>query len=70
MILTKEKIARLRFPGRLDIDDGLEAFLLMRYGTEPCPHTYSEQDLQEQVRKQVFRYNRDKDGNCGSSCGS
>lgn len=62
MTLTKEMIAALRSPGRLDIDDRLEAFLLMQYGTDPNPQAYTEQDLHEQVRKQVYRYNRDKGG--------
>jgi len=60
MTLTKAMIDRLRFPGRMDIDKGLEESLLRRFGTEPHPHEYSEQDLHEQVRKLVMLQNREK----------
>jgi len=66
MTLTKEMIARLRFPGRMAIDHRLETFLLTHYGREPYPYEYSEQDLYEQVRKEIYRYNRDKGDNCSS----
>ena len=39
------------------IDKNLEALLLKHFGTEPVPHTYTEQDLYEQVRKIVAQYN-------------
>ena len=57
MTLTKDMIIRLRFPGRMDIDSGLEARLLRRFGTEPHPVMYSAQDLHEQVRKYIRSYN-------------
>jgi len=60
MTLTKDMIARLRFPGRMDIDGELETLLLRRFGTEPHPEEYSEQDLHEQIRKLVMGYNREK----------
>lgn len=60
MTLTRTMIDRLRFPGRMEIDDELEHLLLQQFGNEPHPHVYSEQDLQEQVRKFVMRYNRAK----------
>ena len=60
MTLTKEMIDRLRFPGRMDIDSELEDQLLRRFGTEPHPEEYSEQDLQEQVRKYVTIYNQER----------
>jgi len=60
MTLTKGMIDRLRFPGRVDIDKELEARLLLKFGTEPQPEEYSEQDLHEQVRKLVMGYNREK----------
>lgn len=60
MTLTKDMIDRLRFPGRMDIDSELEDRLLGRFGTEPHPHEYSEQDLHEQVRKLVMLSHREK----------
>jgi hypothetical protein len=44
----------------MDIDNNLEALILQKYGTEPYPHTYTEQDLYEQIRKLVMRYHREK----------
>jgi hypothetical protein len=61
MTLTKDMIAGLRLAGRMDIDNGLEARLLHRFGTEPHPETHSEQDLHEQVRKYVCSYNEMKE---------
>jgi len=60
MTLTKGMVDRLRFPGRMDIDKELETLLLRRFGTEPHPHEYSEQDLHEQVRKYVTIYNQER----------
>jgi len=60
MTLTRGMIDKLRIPGRLDIDSELEARLLLKFGTEPHPEEYSEQDLHEQVRKLVMGYNREK----------
>ena len=66
MTLTKEMIAGLRFPGRTDIDSKLESFLLKHYGAEPYPHEYSEQDLYEQARKRISRYNQAKGNDCST----
>jgi hypothetical protein len=60
MVLTKVMIDGLRVAGRMDIDCELEDLLLRRFGTEPHPHEYSEQDLHEQVRKSVILYQREK----------
>jgi hypothetical protein len=57
MILTSKMIANLRFQCRLAIDKGLEASLLRQFGVEPYPNEYSEQDMHEQVRKVVMKYN-------------
>ena len=57
MILTSNMIAKMRRYRK--IDKNLEALLLLRYGTEPSPHTYSEQDLHEQIRKLIAQYNGD-----------
>jgi hypothetical protein len=61
MTLTKDIIDKLRFAGRMEIDAELEAGLLQQFGEEPYPEAYSEQDLQEQVRKYVRCYTRDKE---------
>ena len=60
MTLTKGMIDKLRFPGRMDIDKELEARLLLKFGTEPHPEEYSEQDLHEQVRKYAMGYNSEQ----------
>jgi hypothetical protein len=61
MTLTQKMIDSLRFPGRMDIDGELETLLLRRFGTEPFPYEYSEQDLHEQVRKYVSIYNQERE---------
>jgi hypothetical protein len=61
MKLTHNLIDQFRFLGRLDIDDKLEAELLRRFGKEPHPHGYSEQDLYAQVRKYIMNYNQAKE---------
>jgi hypothetical protein len=60
MTLTKDMIDRIRFDGRMEIDAELEATLLERFGEEPYPEAYSEQDMHEQVRKYVNYYNERK----------
>ena len=42
----------------MPIDRKLEALILQEYGTEPYPHTYTQQDLLEQIRKLILQYNR------------
>ena len=56
MILTKSYIRHLRTEGRLTIPQELEEILLDRLGVEPAPYSYSEQDLAEQTRKLINRY--------------
>ena len=60
MTPTRAMINRLRFPGRMEIDEELEYRLLQQFANEPHPNVYSEQDLQEQVRKLVMLNNREK----------
>lgn len=60
MTVTRRMIRSLREQSRMDIDNNLEALILQKYGTEPYPHTYTEQDLYEQIRKLVMRYHREK----------
>ena len=55
MTVTRRMIRSLREQSRMDIDNNLEALILQKYGTEPYPHTYTEQDLYEQIRKLVMR---------------
>ena len=59
MTATPRMIRQLREQGRMPIDRELEALILQEYGTEPYPYTYTEQDLQEQIRKLILRYNRE-----------
>ena len=55
MTLTSKMIDQMRL--YWSIDEHLEKMLLNRLGTEPHPHVYTEQDLHEQSRKMIMRYN-------------
>jgi hypothetical protein len=59
MTATPRMIRKLREQGRIPIDRELEALILQEYGTEPYPQIYTEQDLYEQIRKLIMRYNRE-----------
>ena len=58
MILTRKMIAEMRRYSR--IDECLEQILLKQLGVEPFPHVYTEQDICEQSRKMIQRYNAGK----------
>ena len=55
MTLTPKMIAVMRRYWK--IDEHLEALLLERFGSEPYPYDYTEQDLYEQTRKFIAQYN-------------
>ena len=55
MILTRKMIDEMRRYSR--IDECVEQMLLEQLGTEPYPHVYTEQDIYEQSRKMIQRYN-------------
>ncbi len=55
MIVTPNMIEQMRRYWR--IDEHLERMLLKQLGTEPYPHIYTEQDIHEQSRKIIIRYN-------------
>ena len=59
MTATRTLVRQLREEARMRIDEDLEALILERLGNEPHPHTYTEQDLLEQVRKLVIDHNRE-----------
>ena len=60
MTLTPKMIDQMR--PYWNIDERLEKTLLERLGSEPYPHTYTEQDLHEQSRKMIMLYNRNHTG--------
>ena len=60
MTLTPKMIDQMRLSW--NIDECLEKTLLERLGSEPYPHTYTEQDLYEQSRKMIMHYNRNHSG--------
>ena len=64
MILTPEMIADMRRYQRIDIC--LEQMLLKQLGTEPYPHVYTEQDIHEQSRKMIIRYNEGREATTAS----
>lgn len=59
MIVTKKYIRDLREKSFLDISKETEKRILEKFGKEPGPdddgfeHTYTEQDLWEQIRKMI-----------------
>jgi hypothetical protein len=59
MIVTKKYIRDLREKSFLDISLETEKRILERFGKEPepdengCRHTYTEQDIWEQIRKMI-----------------
>ena len=55
MILTPDMIDHMRRYWRIDAH--LERMLLNQLETEPYPHSYTEQDIHEQSRKMISRYN-------------
>ena len=59
MILTPQMIDHMRHYWR--IDEELERMLLKQLGSEPYPHVYTEQDIYEQSRKMIMRYNENYD---------
>lgn len=64
MTTTRKQIERMRGDGRLHINDHLAEMLIAEYGVEPEPYEYSEQDLHEQIRKMIDRYNEKHELNC------
>ncbi len=56
MIVDRKYVQSIRTHGQKDIPAEIEAILIKRFGKEPYPHTYSEQDLYEQTRKVINRY--------------
>jgi len=65
MTATRRLVRRLREQSRLRIDEQLERLILERFGTEPTPYTYSEQDLWEQIRKLVAEHNEKRPSDDG-----
>ena len=59
MTATPRFVRELREKARMRIDQDLGALILERFGTEPSPHTYTEQDLFEQIRKLVIDDNKE-----------
>jgi hypothetical protein len=57
MTLTHQDIEQMRRYWR--IDKKLERMLIKQLGSEPKPYVYSEQDIYEQSRKMIIRYNEE-----------
>ncbi len=58
MTITRKQIDRMRTDSRLGIDVQLEEFIIAQYGQEPDGPEYTEQDLHEQIRNLIYRYNQ------------
>lgn len=59
MVIDSRYIEKLR-QNTTVISQELEDLLIDRLGEEPEPYTYTEQDLYEQARKIIQRYNSPK----------
>ena len=55
-VLTKKNIARLRSHSKYIIPQELEDLLLEKFGQDPKPYVYTEQDIYEQSRKILEQY--------------
>ena len=59
MIVTKKYIRDLKQKSLIEISEETEKRILEQFGKEPdpddegCKHTYTEQDLYEQIRKMI-----------------
>lgn len=56
MVINKKMIRNFETARRELLPPDLRDYLLTRYAEEPFPHEYSEQDLYENIRKDIQRY--------------
>ena len=57
MVVDRKYIQELREHAFIEISKETESELLEKFGTEPNPYVWSEQDLWEQVRKWLIQQN-------------
>jgi len=53
MILTSKTIEKLEHIYRMYFSEGFKRYLLAKYGEEPFPYEFSEQDLYENIRHDI-----------------
>ena len=58
MILDKHTLHQLEQSQMKVFDEAFKAYLLTAYGQEPFPYVYSEQDLFEQICKDLAAYEK------------
>jgi hypothetical protein len=56
MILTPKIIEKLEHTYRMYFPEGFKRYLLAKYGEEPFPYEFSEQDLYENIRHDIRDY--------------
>jgi len=56
MILTKRSLKKLSESMRIWFTSEQERVILERFGKEPLPYAWSEQDISEQIRKIIHDY--------------
>jgi hypothetical protein len=56
MIANKKLIEKICFNYRVEPTKILVDHILQIYGREPFPHSWTEQDLFEQIRKLILKY--------------
>lgn len=56
MVISKKMIRKLETAYRKPFPADLRNYLLAQYEEEPFPHEYSEQDLYENIRRDIQRY--------------
>lgn len=60
MIANKIIIEGICKKYNLKVNSLLEEYIIQEYGNEPFPYSWSEQDLSEQIRKLIIRYDENE----------
>lgn len=58
MIITPINIEKLEHTYRMYFSKGFKRYLLAKYGEEPFPYEFSEQDLYENIRHDIHDYEK------------
>ncbi len=56
MVINKTIIKELEDAYRISFNSSLKKYLLVKYGEEPFPHEFSEQDLYTQIEHDIRAY--------------
>jgi hypothetical protein len=56
MVINKATICKIENTYMMLFSDDFRQYLLAKYGEEPLPYVFSEQDLYENIRKDIRKY--------------